>query len=435
MTGADLLMEIGSKTWRADNGGDYAEFPLERLDDGRLTDVCRERLTMALRHFVSKKGWQPRRRALVAIGGRGVSLRRMAVPVAPKEELQRLLRLQIESEFPVPPDELAWGWQALGQNSGRQEVLVAAVKKEMVEPYAQILGACGIAPIFAIAALARAVLCPPPAPTCALLQIGATDSELLAFQDGTPSAIRLLAWGAESAAPFPAGLLNAQSFGGQLYVTGPGASGVAQILGSAPVLNTGAATERSAAIAGLKKAGAQLAIQVGESRNGVGRGEAWKWAVAAVILLAALVGLPYAEAVVLKPHLANKLAAIQAERGRLPAIDHELDFLQFIKRSQPPYLDTIYLISKLAPSGTTFESLAMTRRGELSLRGKLQNAQQVTEFRSNLVQSAWFSSVVFDEQSPSPDRQVTVRLTAMVKPVDARKPLTVETNAAGPPKE
>jgi hypothetical protein len=68
----------------------------------------------------------------------------------------------------------------------------------------------------------------------------------------------------------------------------------------------------------------------------------------------------------------------------------------------------------------------MTRRGEFSVRGKLQNAQQVTEFRSNLIQSAWFSSVVVEEQTPTPDRQVTVRMTAQVKPVDARKPLAVD---------
>jgi hypothetical protein len=91
----------------------------------------------------------------------------------------------------------------------------------------------------------------------------------------------------------------------------------------------------------------------------------------------------------------------------------------------------VYLIAKVAPPGTTFESLAMTRRGDLSVRGNLGNAQQVTEFRSNLIQSAWFSSVVVEEQTPTPNRQVTVRMIAKVKSIDGRKPLVVD---VAPPK-
>jgi hypothetical protein len=434
----ELFIEIGQTSWQALNGDDYLEFPLTRLEDGRLTDSCREHLVAGLRSFVNKKGWRPRRRAFVALGARGVSLRRLTLPPAPREELQRLLRLQIESEFPLPPDELAWGWQLLGQNSGRQEVLVAAVKKEMLQPCLQILAACGITPVFTLAALARNALCPPPLPTCAVLHIGSAESELLSFQDGDPSSIRLLSWGSESSAPLP------KSIGGQLYLTGAGAARLAQY----PALKLGS-DGRSAAIAGLKKltdnesGPLPLIIQLGENKDGTASVTSWKWAAAAVLLLLALIGFPYVEAVVLKPHLVKKLAVIQADRARLPAIDHELEFLQFLKRSQPPYLDTIYLIAKLAPSGTSFESVSMTRRGDFSVRGKLENAQQVTEFRSNLIQSGWFSSVTVDEQTPTQDHHVTVRMTAQVKPVDARKPLVVDlppskpdqiTNSAAPPK-
>jgi len=453
-----LFIEICATSWQVSNGDDYLEFPLAHLEDGRLTDSCRDHLVAGLRNLLSKKGWRPRRRAFVAIGARGVSLRRLTLPLAAKEDFQRLLRLQIESEFPLPPDELAWGWQLLGHNSGRQEVLVAAVKKEMLGSCFEIFGACGVSPLFTLAALARNALCPPPLPSCAVLHIGSVESELLLFQDGAPSSIRLLAWGADSNTPLPAGCLNPKAIGGQLYLTGRGARNpavvarLAQCLGNAapcPALESGVSEGRSAAIAGLKKLAATgsgaplLILQSGESGEQAAGVASWKWAAAAVLLLLALLGFPYVEAIALKPHLVKKLATIQADRERLPAIDRELEFLQFLKRSQPPYLDTIYLIAKLAPSGTSFESLSMTRRGDFSVRGKLQNAGQVTEFRSNLIHSAWFSSVVVDEQTPTPDRQVTVRMTAQVKPIDARKPLAVElpptkpepaTNSAEPPK-
>jgi hypothetical protein len=229
---------------------------------------------------------------------------------------------------------------------------------------------------------------------------------------------------------------------------------LAQCLGHAtacPVLDAGSG-DRSLAIAGLKKCAASekaappLIIQSSESKDAAASAASWKWAAAAVLLLLALLFFPYAEAVVLQPHLVKKLAAIQADRARLPAIDQETEFLQFLKRSQPPYLDTVYLIAKVAPPGTSFETMAMSRRGDVSMRGKMANAGQVTEFRSNLIQSVWFSSVVVEEQTPTPDRQVMVRMVAQVKPIDSRKALAVDappakpehstnsTNSASPPK-
>src|SRR5205814_8271055 len=108
---------------------------LERQENGRLTEACRERLIAGLRAFLKKKQWQPRFRALCAIGARGVSLRRISLPASPKEEMHRLLNLQIESEFPLPPEELAWGSMALASQhlaaTGielRQDILVIAVK-------------------------------------------------------------------------------------------------------------------------------------------------------------------------------------------------------------------------------------------------------------------------------------------------------------------
>ena len=193
-----LFIEISRASWKVLNGGDYMEFPVEKLDQTALI--------AALRAFVNKKGWALRRRALVAIGARGVSLRRMNLPPSPKDELRRLLRMQIEAEFPLSPEELAWGWQLLGQDAGRQQVLVGAVKKDALKSATQILEACGITPSFTLAALARMALCPKLLPNCAVLQVGAVESELLTLEGGAPGSIRLILWGAESASPPPASL-------------------------------------------------------------------------------------------------------------------------------------------------------------------------------------------------------------------------------------
>jgi hypothetical protein len=146
----------------------------------------------------------------------------------------------------------------------------------------------------------------------------------------------------------------------------------------------------------------------------------------AAILLAILLLLPVIEAAVLKPFLSRKLAALQAQRGRLATIDHELDFLQSLKQSQPPYLDALFVLAKSAPPGTRFDSLTMDKRGEVSLRGMMQNGAQVTDFRSKLIASGFFSIVTVEEQTPTPDRQrVNLRMTALWKTADARASLAI----------
>src|SRR5439155_18365678 len=114
----------------------------------------------------------------------------------------------------------------------------------------------------------------------------------------------------------------------------------------------------------------------------------------------ALVAFPYLESFALKPLLSRKLSSLNADRARLPIIDRDLAFLQDLKQNQPPFLDALFLLAKAAAPGARIDSLSMNRRGELSWRGSMQNSQQVTDFRSKLIESGFFSIVTVDEQSP-----------------------------------
>jgi hypothetical protein len=488
-----LFIDIGQGSLRAVQGEDAFAYPLERGENGRLTDLCRERLTVSLRGFVVQKGRASGRSAFCTISARGVSMRRLSLPASSEEELQRVLRLQIESEFPLSPDQLAWGSRPIGPakagaNGGpaRQELLVVAVKKEVLEEYAGVLSACGVVPRFTLAALARAELHPPPAGACAVLDIGRTHSELMSFQDGVPASIRILAWGGEnitraiaeklaishdeaeklkltmdqpgvafgpqgtllqSATEFAlaelAKNLRPAALGARLYLTGKSArdSRLAPLLGGllggavpCESLEQAPGAVSSTAIAGLIRtserndSSAPVVLQLNGNQGvaKLARPPIWKWTAAAVLLALVTLLFPYAEAIVLKPFLERKLAALEADRGRLATIDQELDFLNFLKQNQPPYLDAIYLLARSAPRGTSLESLSMGRHQEISLRLKLGNTQQVTDFRSKLIDSGWFANVMVEEQTPSPDRRVSVRMTAALKPAESRKPITAE---------
>jgi len=189
----------------ADHTG--AEFPLDRQPDGRLTLACRDRLVPALRQFLQTAGLPPKSTAWCALDGRGVSLRCLLLPAVTGDALTQVVRLQIESEFPLPPEALAWGFRRLGEpqrqpdGSAKQVVLVAAVKKEVVEDYAGLLAAAGITSAFTLAALARAALGHQPPDVCATLELGLAQCELAVVGPPATAFVRVLPGLSGAAAP------------------------------------------------------------------------------------------------------------------------------------------------------------------------------------------------------------------------------------------
>jgi Tfp pilus assembly PilM family ATPase len=484
---SNIYVEIGQSSLKALAGEEGLELPLERQPNGRLTAACKENLTPRLEEFLKQKNWAGRMRVLCAIAARGVSLRRMTLPAGSKENLQRVLRLKIEAEFPLSPDELAWGYIPIKNGSqpagGEQEFLVVALKKDVIEEYTNLLGAQGAAPVFTLAALARSSLCPPPLGTCAMLDIGQQHSELTTFEQGVATSVRLLPWGGESitrslqaklglgreeaeklkvalqqpsGSPSDTHLLGASVLDSTLdalagtlnghwnriYLTGRQArekefaTRLTRRLGNGVVCETiepPGGQGRSAAIAGLKNLAEEdgapllaIAIKPTAPTAVAARRAPLKWAAAAVALVLGCLAFPYVEAWVAKPGLIKRLAALQKDKSRLPMIDRELGFLENLKSNQPPYLDALYILAKAVPQGSKVESLSMNRRGEISLRGSMRDSSQVTDFRSKLIASGFFSNVTVEEQTPTPDRQkVNLRVSAVWKPAVERAQLAL----------
>jgi Tfp pilus assembly PilM family ATPase len=484
-----LFLEIARHSLEVLDGDDGLELPLERLPQGRLTDACKQALVPKLREFFGRKAWRPRPRALCAIDARGVSLRRLALPASSNADVPRLLLLQIESEFPLPPDELAWGYGPIegakpsaDGRAAQQEFLVVAVRKQVIEEYADLLSRSGVTPVFTLAALARSYACPQLPASRAVLDVGHDQSEWMSFDDGHPSALRVLPWGIENTARSitpepglsrdeaerpPAATDDSAPAGGELaqelqiapdsasdglvatlsslvaarrvYLTGRHVrlGGLARQLASR--LGSGVACEplesppapgRSAAILGLRKiAGSNggrlpliLQTKAAVSKVSLAHPAAWKWAGLAVLLALLSLSLPYAEALLLKPRLANRLAAIKADQARLATLDRELGFLRYLKQNQPPYLEALFVLAKAAAPGSKLDLVSLNRRGDVALRGFMRDSQQVLDLRSKLIDSGFFSSVTVEEQTPTPDRQrVLVRISAQWKPIGTRE--------------
>ena len=242
----------------------------------------------------------------------------------------------------------------------------------------------------------------------------------------------------EARATSPAGLqelakmIPADWIGQKLYLTGD--NDAVKNFGPQLAKAMGANTEceridpasgegASAAISGLRRACEKngrppliLQFQTIETAQNLGRPILWKWAALAVVFLIGSFSLRYAEMFLHQGRLSKKLSEIKGYREKLPDIERDLSFLQYLKTNQPAYLEPLFALANAAPPGTRLESLSMTRRGDLSLRAGMKDSQQVVDFRSKLLESGLFSTVVVEEQTPTPDRQrIVVRMTGQWK--------------------
>jgi hypothetical protein len=207
-------------------------------------------------------------------------------------------------------------------------------------------------------------------------------------------------------------------------------------------LEVGPASDLSAALRGLHRLASEgsaarllkLEARSSESTAALARRAPRKWAIAGAILLLGLITLPYLEAFLLYPRLAGRVQQVKANRSRMEIIDREADFLRFVKQTQAPYLDTLYVVGNCTPPGAHVDSFSLNRKGEMSLRISVRQPPEVTAFRTKLVDSGFFSSLVIEEQAPSQDRQkISVRISGQLKPPAERQGLAIlSTNAPAP---
>lgn len=336
---------------------------------------------------------------------KGISFRKISLPARTQADVDRLLPMQIDAQFPIASDDLAWGYLETSSNGAMKELLVAALKKEALEPYRAIIAGAGFSPVFAIAALARRAQIPREIPPFAILDVKKNSSELLiAAADGTFS---LRSTDASAATGIS-----------KIFTGGPAPAGLA----ATPLPLQSPTT----AIAGLREQlrRGESPLLLSAERSAIAPLKApsqWRWAAAAAALFILFLGLRMAEPVLRQQRAAKRLDELKAHQSKLPKMDREVSFLQFMKTNQPSYLDALAAVGSAA-QGIKMEALTISRRGELSLRGQMQNPQGPTTMRAKLLDSGFFSLVTIDEQTPLPNnpQQVNFRLTALLRPENER---------------
>jgi hypothetical protein len=423
------------------------DLPLAREENGSISTASFDAALNSIRSFCQGDGVYGAP-VICSIPTRGVSVRMLNLPSNARENIGRLLMLQLEARLPVSPDDLAWGYTKIPENRASadaaqmQSFLVAAVKKEFLSDYTRLAAAAGLSPRFAIAALARCSLGTGPARGFASLDIGRTKSELAIIDQNGSAALRVLSWGNDRL-PETGPLQKAVSQPGvqRVYISGTGAQNVAaELQGIQPALISEAIQEGNGPGQTIANLAMRSAIERGAPVLTLGESAAaaeperaqtsWKWAIAVAVLLLISLSLRYAEGTFYRAKISRNLAKVSKYHETLPNVDRELSFLNFIKTNQPPYLEAIAVVSSAAPPGTRVDSLNLVRHGDLSLRGSSSDLQAPSHFRSKLIDSGYFSHVVIEEQTPVENNQkVNFRMSAQVKPDGLRKPFIIEAAA------
>ena len=425
-----VFIDLGASLMRFSAAGGAVELPLERSEDGKLTTPCREQIVAVLAKAADRKSWQLKAKAVCALNGAGVLLRKVTLPAVAKEELPAVLHLQMEREFPLLPEQLAWGWNEVSSNGVKREVVLAAVRKETVEDYAALLAQAGFQPEFTLAGLARNYLCPAIKADYAILEAGAVQTELISFENAAPASLRL----------FPTKMLTGEVIRAKtaariLYISGPdgAASKLVEQLGTqldCRLLGIPGGVGESSALAGLKKATVEkkplllLGVQPKMTKA------AWNISLGAhrqnltkvAILLVVLMLFPFAESLLLKPVVGWKLASFKKHQLQFDSVvAPELNFFLNLKQSQPPYLDALYVLAKASPPGLHISSITIDQLGDISLKLEVQNAQQIMDFRGKLIDSGFFSHVSLEDQTPVPGPpKLNARMSLRWKPAGQR---------------
>lgn len=438
---AAVFIEFTDSSVVIANDARAVELPLERDAAGTVTAASVESIRGALTTFATKPGDQ----AFCLLPARGVSIRRISLPAANDEAIKRLLPLQIDAHFPLSAEDLAWGYKALTasvpsrEGAPLQELLVVAAKKTALQQYRDLLSAAGLSPVFGIAALAREGACPQRAQKFGVLEIGRQNSELLTFDESGPSTLRVVGIGSESGASAEP-LLSAMRANGaveKIFVSGKNAAlWSARIAPNIPAEPLALPPGQSSAIAGLRetlrRGHEPLLIHADHETVRLQRAPSqWRWAAAAAILLLLYLGLRYVEPLLRKNQLTRTISELTAARAKMPKIDREAAFLQYIHTNQPNYLEAVGSLAAANQPGMKLDALSIQRRGDISLRGQAQNAQAVGTLRSKMIDSGAFANVVIDEQTPTQpgQQQVNFRMTAELIPERERKPIVAKPGA------
>jgi type IV pilus assembly protein PilM len=154
-------------------------------DPGAEDDSARmEQITAATRELMEELGIPAGGPVLLSVPGQAVFSRFVKLPPVSREKILQIVRYEAQQNVPFPIDEVVWDYQLVGDGTGEVDVMLAAIKREMIEDITGAVSAAGLQPELVDVApmtLYNAVRYNyPELPACTLvIDIGARSTDLI----------------------------------------------------------------------------------------------------------------------------------------------------------------------------------------------------------------------------------------------------------------
>ena len=118
----------------------YDELTIPVSPDERETFVSTE-----AKNFIKA---QPAKSFYVSLPGRGVLVRSLTVPKVPLKKLKDILKYEVQQQIPFPLEMVEWKFQIISETEQNYNVLLGAVKRDIISDFLSRLNLFGIDPLF-----------------------------------------------------------------------------------------------------------------------------------------------------------------------------------------------------------------------------------------------------------------------------------------------
>lgn len=168
-----------------------ADLPADAVVEGSIMDALS--VSGAIQKVFDENHIKTRSVA-TSVSGSSVVVKRITVPTAPEQELAATIPAEAQHQLAFDPSELNLSYQVLGpgQAPNTLDVMLVAARREKVSNYTDVLSQAGRKPsvvdvdAFALENAFEAGYEPPPDQTCALLNLGASITNVNIVRNGIP---------------------------------------------------------------------------------------------------------------------------------------------------------------------------------------------------------------------------------------------------------
>lgn len=126
---------------------DIHPLPPELIVDGSIIDSIR--LTDSIKEMIKKAGIKSKEAVISISGHSSVIIKRISLPEMSEEELSESIKFEAEQYVPFDIEDVNLDFQIIGpkEEPGQMDVILVAVKKEIINEYTSVVREAGLTPI------------------------------------------------------------------------------------------------------------------------------------------------------------------------------------------------------------------------------------------------------------------------------------------------